>query len=86
MMDAEAYSGFKVRIATLDDVDVIVEFGCRQAFDTEKMTLDKSVIRPAVAKRISTPKLSCYLLAYDENDPEKRSVGNLMICYEMNME
>ena len=60
----------RVRLATLDDVAVLVDFGCRLAFDTEDKTLDKPLVTAAVTRLLKNPKLGCYLLAYDNNDPE----------------
>ena len=83
---AQGEPDIRVRLATLEDVEVLVEFGCRLAYDTEDKTLDKSVVRPAVATCIQNPKLGCYLLAWDETDPEKKSIGTTMLTYEMNVE
>ena len=72
----------RVRLATLEDTEVLVDFACKLAFDTENKTLDRDVVRPAVQKCISTPKLGRYFLAWDENDPEKKSIGTTMLTFE----
>ena len=68
----------------MEDVDVLVEFAAKLAFDTENKVLDKTVVKTAVEKVIKNPKLGCYFLAWDEKDPEKKSIGTTMLTYEMN--
>ena len=45
-------SDIRVRIATLEDADTIVEFGCKLAFDTEGKTLDRILVKRAVERCI----------------------------------
>ena len=72
-----------MRLATLEDVDVLVDFACKLAFDTENKTLDRELVTRAIARCINNPKLGCYFLAYEASDPEKKSIGTTMLTYEM---
>ena len=63
----------------------MVEFACKLAFDTEGKTLDRPIVKTAIERCISNPKLGCYLLAWDQNDPEKTSIGTTMLTYEMSV-
>ena len=74
-----------MRLATLDDVDDLLEFACRLAYDTEDKTLDRAIVRPAIVRVMENPKLGCYLVAWDENDPEKKSIGTTMLTYEVSV-
>ena len=82
--NAEVKPDIRVRLATMDDVDVLVEFGAKLAFDTEDKVLDKAIVKTAVERVMKNPKLGCYFLAWDENDPERKSIGTTMLTYEMN--
>ena len=83
--EQQAKPDIRVRLATLEDADILTDFGCKLAFETEDKTLDKVVVKRAVEKCINNPKLGCYFLAWDETDPEKKLVGTTMLTYEMNM-
>ena len=71
----------RVRLATLEDSEDLVEFACKLAFDTEDRTLDRPLVKNAIERCINNPKLGCYFLAWDENDAEKKSIGTTMITY-----
>ena len=73
----------RVRIATVEDSDTLVDFACKLAFDTENKTLDRAIVKRATETCIKNPALGCYFLAWDENDAEKKSVGTTMLTYEM---
>ena len=72
-------------MATLEDSEVLVEFACKLAFDTEDKTLDRPLVKNAIERCISNPKLGCYFLAWDENDPDKTPIGTTMLTYEMSV-
>ena len=75
----------RVRLATLEDSEDLVEFACKLAFDTEDKTLDRPLVKNAIERCINNPKLGCYFLAWDENDAEKKSIGTTMLTYEMSV-
>ena len=75
----------RVRLAQMEDVEDLLDFKCRLALDTENKTLDRERSRAAIAKCIANPRLGCYLLAWDEADPQRKSIGTTMITYEMSV-
>ena len=84
MVESQDKPVIKVRLAQMEDVDVLVEFAAKLAFDTENKVLDRAVVKTAVEKVIKNPKLGCYFLAWDDSDPDKKSIGTTMLTYEMN--
>ena len=51
---------------------------CTKCYETEGKTLDPDRSRAAIVKGIQSPAIGTYLLAWDENDPDKKPVGTMM--------
>jgi GNAT superfamily N-acetyltransferase len=67
-----------IRDAMLADLDVIVEFNRRLAWETEHKRLDPAVLRPGVETALTRHDWSRYLIAEVGRDV----VGQMMITYE----
>ena len=75
----------RVRQATIEDCDEVVDMNCKMAFETENKTLDKTVVKPATVRIIQNQKWGRTMVAYDENDPEKKLLGTIQYTYEMSV-
>jgi ribosomal protein S18 acetylase RimI-like enzyme len=69
---------WRVRDATTDDTDVVVQFNQRLAEETEDKQLDAPRLRRGVAKALADRSLCRYFLA----ERDGRVVGQAMITYE----
>lgn len=67
-----------IRDAVPADLDVIVEFNRRLAWETEHKRLDPAVLRPGVETALTRPDWSRYFIAEIDGD----IVGQMMITYE----
>ena len=67
-----------IRLATLDDIDVIAEFNSLLAQETEGRTLDGALLKRGVSALLGDPAKGLYFLAIDGGKP----VGQLMITTE----
>ena len=76
----------QVRLATLEDVNDLADYGCSLVWDSEGKTMDKAFISGAITRNLTNPKGNYYLIAFDNNHPEKKSVGTTMITHEMSVE
>ena len=83
---AQQQHDIRVRTATVEDADILLDYACTMAFETENKTLDRSIVRPAIVKCIENPKLGYYLVAWDESDQDKKTVGCLMITFEVSFQ
>lgn len=68
-----------VRSATPADADVIAEFNCRLATESEGRQLDSARVRAGVAALLSVPSRGQYFLAID---PAGVIAGQLLVTYE----
>ncbi len=68
----------KIRKATIEDAETIIDFNSKMAFETEEMKLNHKLISNGVKNLFSHPEYGYYLVA------EKNGViaGQLMITYE----
>lgn len=69
---------FRIRVADIHDVDVLTEYNCRLASETESKTLDADVVRRGVERGLTVGEEVSYLVAEIEN----RVVGQLMLTRE----
>lgn len=67
-----------LRSATLQDVDVLTDFNCRLAQETEHKTLDANVVRKGVQRGLALGDEVSYLVAETANGV----VGQLMLTRE----
>lgn len=68
-----------VRLGTPADVDVLVDFNCRLAEESENIVLDRDVVTRGVANCISQDVGRYFLL---ESGEDGDVLGSLMITYE----
>lgn len=68
----------KIRYATMDDAQNIIEFNRAMAFETEALVLDLSVLSKGVTSLLNEPSKGCYLVA----DINGEIAGSLMVTYE----
>ncbi|MEK6233352.1 MAG: GNAT family N-acetyltransferase [Planctomycetales bacterium] len=71
-------SEFLLRQANVQDVDVIVEYNCRLAEESESIQLDPVVLTQGVAALLEDEKKGRYFVA----EREGRIIGQIMITYE----
>ena len=69
-----------VRPAGPDDLDVIVEFNCRLAEETEGKSLDMALIKPGVGSVLGDPALGFYIVAEDPDSGDV--IGQVSITFE----
>ncbi|NVK12000.1 MAG: GNAT family N-acetyltransferase [Gammaproteobacteria bacterium] len=67
-----------IRKATRADINSLVDFNQRMAFETEEKQLDDAVLRPGVTGVFDNDSRGFYLVAEDE----QQIVGSLMVTYE----
>jgi GNAT superfamily N-acetyltransferase len=67
-----------VREARRSDADVIVEFNCLLASETEDLALDRAVVSCGVSRVLGDPALGRYYVAEDG----ERILGQVMVTYE----
>lgn len=102
MMEEEAreredLSRYTVRVAAIEDAEVIVEFNRAMARETESRELDPGVLRAGVESLLADPARGCYFIAEERPGPggggegvtdraggagAPRAVGQLMITHE----
>ena len=76
-------SEIRIRPATLDDVDVIIDFSTRLASESEGVELDREVLSRGVSAALEDPSKARYFLAETgEDGSEPEVAGQLMITYE----
>ena len=68
----------RTRPANEADMDVIADFNCAVALETEGKCLDRVVVRDGVEEALRRPEVCRYYVA----ECEGRPVGQLMITYE----
>ena len=68
----------KIRYATMDDAQNIIEFNRAMAFETEALALDLDILSKGVTTLLNDPSKGCYLVADIDGD----IAGSLMITYE----
>ena len=68
----------EIRLADTRDVDVLVEFNRRLAFETEAKQLDVGTLRPGVLRVLDDSRLGRYFVATAAG----RVVGQLLITFE----
>ena len=56
-----------IRKAVQDDISVIVEFQQEMAFETEKISLDESILKKGVGRIFKDPAKGFYILAQENN-------------------
>ena len=64
-----AQPDIQIRLATLEDVNDLADYGCKLVFDSEGKTMDKAFISDAITRNLTNPKGNYYLIAFDNNDP-----------------
>lgn len=67
-----------IRLATREDVEIIVEFNARLAEETENRTLDRVLLKGGVSALLEDPTKGMYYLAMDGTT----ALGQLMITTE----
>ncbi|MFN0277423.1 MAG: GNAT family N-acetyltransferase [Pyrinomonadaceae bacterium] len=67
-----------IRIATVGDIDSLVEFNKAMALETENKYLDSDVLRRGVEAVFSDEKKGFYVVA----ETQGKIVGGLMVTYE----
>ena len=67
-----------LRKATVDDLDVIVEFNCGIARETEDKELDLAIVTPGVRRLLEDPTKGEYFVA----ECDGRVVGQVMYTHE----
>jgi len=67
-----------IRIATPDDFEIIADFNCRLAWESEHLRLDPPTVRKGVHALLSNPKHGRYFVAMVEG----RIVGQVMHTFE----
>ncbi|MEE8451451.1 MAG: GNAT family N-acetyltransferase [Thermoguttaceae bacterium] len=76
---SETDGTIRVREATLEDIDTIVQFNSRMARETEDKELDAAVLRSGVERGLTRPDLCRFFLAEHSGKP----VGQAMVTYEL---
>ncbi|MBL8878305.1 MAG: GNAT family N-acetyltransferase [Phycisphaerales bacterium] len=71
-------SRITVRVATLSDIDLITDFNCAMAGETEGRALDRSTVSRGVRAVVENQRLGVYYVAASEGTV----VGQMMITYE----
>jgi ribosomal protein S18 acetylase RimI-like enzyme len=85
-----------IRDARLDDAEIVVDFNCRLAWETEHKRLDPAVIGPGVAEALRRPEYAKYFIAESlaplapvlrgegpgVRGTQEAVVGQMMITYE----
>ncbi len=71
-------TGLLIRRGIATDLDVVMEFNCGLARETEERELDADKIRPGVAALLGDPDRGVYFLAESDGDV----IGQLMITRE----
>lgn len=71
-------NSFLMRPANLQDVDVLTDFNCRLALETEDKTLDADVVRRGVQRGLTLGDEVTYLVAETDNGV----AGQLMLTRE----
>jgi len=67
-----------IRAATDADVDIVLDFNCLLAAESEGKTLDPDVLRPGIAAVLADPHKGRYFLA----EKDGRIVGQLLLTFE----
>ena len=73
-------SEIKVRLATLDEAEILADMNVKMAFETENKKLDKKVTLQATIEVMKNPKLGYYLIAFDKKN---KPIGTTGITYEV---
>lgn len=68
----------KIRLATADEIDSLVEFNQAMAMETEGKRLDPDILKQGVSSVFSDDKKGFYVVAEDD----RRIAGGLMVTYE----
>ena len=73
----------RIRICGLSDVEPLVYYALKLAFDTEDKTLDKDLVTLGVTNLIKAPKLGTYYLAEVKQGETWKHIGTTMVSFEM---
>ena len=73
----------QIRVCGIEDVEPLVDYALRLAFDTEDKTLDKELVTKGVANLLKAPKLGTYYLAEVKEGDTWKHVGTSMVSFEM---
>ena len=73
----------QVRVCGISDVEPLVNYACKLAFDTENKTLDRDLVVKGVTNLINAPKLGTYYLAEVKEGDAWVPVGTTMVSFEM---
>ena len=76
----------RIIVATMEHLDVLTDYQCRLAYDTEGKKLDQNRVRNAVETVIKNPALGCHYLAWDKNDPTRKFIGTTLVTYEISVQ
>jgi len=71
-------NGLRMRVANIQDVDVLTDFNCRLAQETEDRTLDTNTVRRGVERGLAAGEEVTYLVA----ETDREVVGQLMLTRE----
>ena len=74
----ENNSSMKIRPATSNDADIIADFNCQLALETENKTLDAVTVRNGVARGLAVGDEVTYFVAETDN----RIIGQLLLTRE----
>ena len=72
----------RIRPATKDDADTIIEFNKAMALETENRQLDLATLRKGTIAFLENPNYGFYIVAELPETMSGRPVGQLMITYE----
>ena len=73
---------FSIRLATVDDVQTLVDFNMAMALETEQRRLDHHQLRAGVLALLAHPQYGFYIMAETPGDEICTVVGQLMITFE----
>jgi ribosomal protein S18 acetylase RimI-like enzyme len=73
---------FAIRLAKPSDVDVITDFNCRLASETEPFELDRETVRAGVARGLAQSREVTYFIAESPSTDPPKPVGQLMLTRE----
>jgi GNAT superfamily N-acetyltransferase len=71
-----------IRLASQDDLEIIVTFNAAMALETERRQLDLATLRQGTLALLESPAYGFYILAELPEENNYKPVGQLMITYE----
>lgn len=82
-------SYYNIRRASIDDVDTLVEMQVTMAFETERLTLDREVVRKGILYPLQNPNVADYYIAEcnaesvnNGSESKKKIIAMLMTTFE----